>query len=162
MTTKKRIIWVVAVAIIIMTVFFIGRDIRDYLDFKKAVEAAGSMPWQFGGKINFYQPVCVATPPDGICKNCAMCTTAIGNYVCASYSEIQFTPATGSKPPNFVCPFQGYYYRGGGTMPTIGGQIIGGGTSPAFPWVIGISGTGASRIQKLVDAFNFFIAGKRE
>jgi|GEM_PF-2117440 hypothetical protein len=163
MAAKKRIIWLSAAATIIIAAVFIGRDIKNYLDFRKVAEAGARAPWQFGGDVVYYQPVCVATPPDGICKNCIMCTAAVGNYVCASYSEVQFSPATGSESPNYVCPFQGFYYsRWGGPSPSYGQQIMGYGASAAFPWAIAVPSSGASRIQKLVDIFNFFIAGKKE
>lgn len=133
--TKKKIILFAGFVFALCS----GLVALKYHGWKKMADAAGAMPWQFGGTVNFYQPVCVATPPDGVCKNCPMCTTAAGPYTCAAFQEIQFTPATGSQPPNFVCPAQGFVYSGGGVVPRVGGYILGGGASSIVPWIIGIS-----------------------
>ncbi len=121
---------------------FGGRSLVDYTKWREVAEAAGGMPWQFGGTITIYQPACVSDPETGVCENCPMCTvpgSGVGNYACNGYQEIQYLPATGSMLPNFVCVPQGFVYWGGGTIPRPGGQVLGGGASNIFPWVIGIS-----------------------
>lgn len=136
---KNKFILLYLIITFIAGASFLGLKYANYYSYNKVAQAAGAMPWQFGGTVSFYQPVCIATPPDGICKNCLMCGPITGPYICAGYSEVQFTPAGGSMPPNYVCPIQGFVYQGGGVMPRTGGYIIGGGLSAAFPWIIGIS-----------------------
>ncbi len=137
---------------------FLGLDIRNYLEFRNTAEALSALPWQDGGRVTMYQPVCVSTPPDGVCKNCPQCGPVTGNYVCADYSEIQFT---GQRGGTKICPMQGFVYKGGGVMPTVGLDTIVGGISDTLPKVIGVPGPGASRIQRLVEAADFVIAGFR-
>ena len=136
---KKKIIYLLIFLSILFLVYFFTPKVVGYFDFKKIAKAVSTMPWQFGGTVTIYQPVCVATPPDGICKNCMMCTALAGPWNCNIRSEIQFAPAMGSMPPTVVCPLQGHPYLGGGVVPRPGGGILGGGVGPIFPWVIGIS-----------------------
>lgn len=126
----------------------------DYFTFQKTAEAVGGMPWQDGGTVSVYIPVCVATPPDGVCKNCTMCGPKMGNYVCAGYSEIQLQAQNGTTE---VCPVQGFAYSGGGAMPTAGQGIIVGGASNILPWVIGVPGVALSQLQKLAASFNGYL-----
>lgn len=159
MLTKKKIIFIIISVIIASFVFYIGIGVFDYLEYRNVAISAGGLPWQDGGRVNLYQAVCVATPPDGICKNCSMCGPVTGNYTCASYSEIQFTGQLGGTK---VCPLQGFVYKGGGTMPTAGQDMIVGGASDILPYVIGVPGASAMRIKKAVDWFDYIIAGNKE
>ena len=159
MFNKKRIIWLIVGVAISGFVVCGGIGIFDYFEYRNVVNATGGMPWQDAGTVSMYQPVCVSTPPDGVCKNCLMCGPVTGNYICASYSEIQFTGQLGGMK---VCPLQGFVYKGGGTMPMVGQGMIVGGVSDIMPYVIGVPSVSASRIQKLVDAFNYIIAGFKD
>lgn len=104
------------------------------------IKAAGAIPYQFGGRVTYYQPACQSDPITGVCANCPMCTTpglGVGNYVCNGYQEVQFAPVPGSMPPNFVCLPKGFVVKQ--SMPAVGGQIMGGGASNIVPWVVAAS-----------------------
>jgi hypothetical protein len=116
-------------------------DLKDSGRLKATAEAAGGLPWQFGGTVIFYQPACTVDNQSGTCpSSCPMCTQMVGQ-ACSSYEEIRYQPAAGSNPsvpPGTVCAPKGFKYQGG--VPAPGGQILGGGASPQMPWVIGVSG----------------------
>jgi len=117
-------------------------ELKNKHNWGKDVQAAGQgMPFQFGGVVKDYQPVC---PPNtsSECPTCKECTTAVGSGLCAEYQQITYTPALGSdmaSPPETVCVQQSQsatVYRGG--LPTPGTHILGGGASNIMPWVIGV------------------------
>lgn len=139
MVLKNKLILLYLIITFIAGLSFVGVKYASYHSYAEVAQAVGGLPWQFGGIVTLYQATCVAVAPDGVCKNCTMCGPATGNYVCAGYSEIQFIPAGGSMPPNYVCPNKAFVYQGGGVMPRAGGDIIGGGLSAVIPWIIGIS-----------------------
>lgn len=165
MLTKKRIIWLIAGIAIISLILLIVPGIVDYLDYQKAVEAAGGMPWQDGGKITMVGShvlvggPCVldtpATSPTTCAISCPLVTGALGP-ACAGYIEID---TVGQLGTTFIAAPIGFVYKGGGAHPVAGMQFIAGGATNISPWVIGIPGASASRIQKLVDSFKVIIAG---
>lgn len=161
MLTKKRTIWLIAGIAIISLILLIIPGIVDYLDYQKAVRAAGGMPWQDGGKITMVREPCVLdTPaifPTTCAISCPLVTGALGT-ACAGYIEID---TTGQLGTTFIAAPIGFVYKGGGTHPVAGMQFITGGATNISPWVIGIPGASASRIQKLVDSFKVIIAGFR-
>lgn len=83
----------------------------------------------FGGFVTVYSPSCITVL--GKCS-CSLCGT-IG--ACDGHVEIQFTPAPGSAY-TFICPIQGYPYRGG-TI-NAGVWILGNGPQQA-PIQVGVS-----------------------
>ncbi|MBU4256876.1 hypothetical protein KKC04_00500 [Patescibacteria group bacterium] len=159
MLTKKRIIWLIAGIAIISLILLIIPGIVDYLDYQKAVEAAGGMPWQDGGKITIVREPCVldtpATSPTTCAISCPLVTGALGP-ACTGYIEID---TVGQLGTTFIAAPIGFVYKGGGAHPVAGMQFIAGGATNISPWVIGIPGASASRIQKLVDSFKVIIAG---
>jgi hypothetical protein len=135
---KKLFSAVIAASVLVVGLIYGVNYTKHY----RLVKAVSALPMQFGGLITFYQPKCVSDPETGICANCPKCTNpglGVGNYVCNGYQEISFIPAGGSKFKDFVCVPMGFKYLGGGTVPRVGGFIVGGGASNILPWVIGIS-----------------------
>jgi hypothetical protein len=130
MFTKKRIIWLV---IIISLILLIIPGIIDYFEYRSVVKAVSSMPWQDGGEITMVREPCILDTP------------AIDTV--------------GQLGTTFMAAPIGFVYRGGGTHPTAGMQFLAGGSTNAQPWVIGIPGKSAIRIQKVADWFNYMIAG---
>jgi hypothetical protein len=131
------------------------QDLKQKDDLKKVAEAAGGLlwwqlerdkkdvdflPWQFGGTVIKYQPLCTVDNQSGTCPaSCPMCTQMLGQ-ACNGYQEIQYDPATGSmpsSPPGTLCAPKGFPFKGG--TPRSGAQILGGGASPQLPWVVGVS-----------------------
>ena len=139
--SKKTITLLILVVCFSMSLGFY-HDARNYFAYRSVAEATGGMPFMFGGTITYYMPKCQSDPLTGVCANCPMCTIpgiGVGNYICNAYQEIQYIPAGGTHPAiTNVCVPLGFVYKGGGTMPRIGGQIRGGGASNIMPWVIGI------------------------
>ncbi len=142
----KTVLKIYLALVIMISLGFLGLKGKDYFELKKVAKAAGGMPAQFGGMITYYSPRCVSDPMTGVCANCPTCTTpvtGVGNFVCNGYQEIDFTPAGGtigpSGPISNVCVPAVFPYQGGGTIPRVGGYILGGGASNIIPWVIGIS-----------------------
>lgn len=161
MLAKKKIIFTILSVVIASFIIYIGIGIFDYLEFRKVAISAGGMPWQDGGMVTYYNSMCVIEDPvfePTICHTCLMCSSAIGS-LCASSEEIQFTGQLGGTK---VCPSKGFVYKGGGTMPTMGQNMIVGGASDILPYVIGVPGVSAMRIKKAVDWFDFIIAGIKE
>ncbi|MFW5888719.1 MAG: hypothetical protein ACOCVY_03315, partial [Patescibacteria group bacterium] len=115
-------------------------ELKNKNSFNKTAEAAVGLPWQFGGTVTFYQPLCTVDNQSGTCpSSCPMCTKMLGQ-ACNGYQEIQYKPALGSmpsSPPGTVCAPKGFQFLGG--IPRSGSQILGGGASPQLPWVIGVS-----------------------
>lgn len=137
MLSKKSIFILIIVIIIAGGITYtITPRINFYFEKKQIAKAAAGLPFQFGGTITYYQPICVSDPETGVCHNCPVCTGATGPYACNAYSQIEFTPAIGSQSI-FVCPFKSFVYSGG--VPRPGGQILGGGASPSIIWVAGVS-----------------------
>lgn len=138
---KKRKFYIplIIILFIVASLFFVQK-IKNYLYFEHVAEASNSLPYQFGGHVTYYQPMCASDPITGICANCPMCSSpafGVGNFVCNAYQEVEFTPAGGSTPPNFICVPKGSLFIGG--VPTPGGQIIGGGSSNIFVWIAAVS-----------------------
>lgn len=104
---------------------------------KKNIKASLGFPYQFGGTVLYYQPACASDPQTGICSNCQKCTSGVGNYICNYYQEIQFTPAKGSMPPNYICVPKGFPFMQG--PPVQGGYILGGGASNIMIWMAAAS-----------------------
>lgn len=167
MISKNKIIWLAAAIIIIGGIAYAGIGIFEYVQFKrdfaKAAEAAGGCPWQDGGTITIVRMPCILdfplSPlvPTHCTYSCPM-VTSIWQTACAGYIEID---TQGQLGTTFIAAPIGFKYSGGGTFPKAGDQFLACGASNAIPWVIGIPGASASRIQKLVNAFKFIIAGKR-
>ncbi|MDP3043249.1 MAG: hypothetical protein Q8N21_02515 [bacterium] len=165
MIAKKRIIWLIAGIAIISLILLVIPGIVDYFNYQSAVEAAGSMPWQDGGKITMVGshvlvggPCVLDTPassPTTCAISCPLVTGALGT-ACAGYIEIDIIGQLGTT---FIAAPIGFVYKGGGAYPVEGMQFIAGGATNISPWVIGIPGASASRIQKLVDSFKVIIAG---
>ncbi|HMB65773.1 MAG TPA: hypothetical protein VKO42_02755 [Patescibacteria group bacterium] len=112
-------------------------DLKNDKDLGGVAKAVGGLPWEFGGTIQFYNPVCVEV--EGECPNCPKCTSMLGP-ACGGYQEIQYIPASGSMPsvpPGTLCAPQGFTFKGG--MPAPGLQLLGGGASPQLPWVVGVT-----------------------
>jgi len=145
--SKKAILFFICLALLSGLGFIYKDKAIYYFKTKQFAKAAGGLPWQFGGVITYYQPVCASDPVSGVCANCPMCTLppagnsgGVGNYNCNGYQEIQFKPAGGTPPLTpFVCVPKTFKYAGGGLVPRVGGFILGGGASNILPLVIGIS-----------------------
>ncbi len=155
MFIKRKIILIISIFIVV-GLFWLAPEFFDYLEYKKVAEAVGGMPWQDGGVIT-YVGLCAPTDPAG---NCAMCpnVTALFSAACNGYNELDVTSQQGTT---FIAVPKTFVYSGGGTFPSSGMQYIAGGASNVMPWVIGIPGVSASRIQKLVDTFKYIIAGSK-
>ncbi len=156
--TKKKIILITSIFIMAI-LFWLVPGIFDYLEYKKTVEAVGGMPWQDGGIITMVREPCVLdTPqiaPTTCAASCPMVTSVYGS-ACTGYIEIDTQSQHGTT---FIAAPINFVYRGGGMHPMVGMQYIAGGASNAIPWVIGIPGASASRIQKLVNVFKYIISG---
>ncbi|MEK7097738.1 MAG: hypothetical protein AAB906_02730 [Patescibacteria group bacterium] len=156
--TKKKIILSVFAIIIVGIAVFAAHGILGYFGYRKAAEASASMPWQDAGTITYYMPQCVldtpATSPTTCAISCPLSVTALAS-ACVGYSELW---VTGQNGTTYIDVPIGFVYSGGGTVPAVGMSFIAGGSSNVSPWVIGIPGASASRIQKLADAFKFIIA----
>ncbi len=139
--------------------FWLVLGIFDYLEYKKAAKAVGGMPWQDGGTITMVREPCVldtpANAPTTCAISCPMVTSVYGS-ACINYIEIDTQSQYGTT---FIAAPVGFVYSGGGTHPSPGMQYIAGGSSNVMPWVIGIPGASVSRIQSLVNAFKYIIAG---
>lgn len=119
------------------------RDLKTRDGLAETAEAAGGLPFIFGGRVIKYQPACVVDNTSGTCESsCPMCSRMVGQ-ACSGYQEIQFEPVIGSTPttpPGTVCVLQAdaaTVFKGG--VPYSGVQILGGGVSPQKPWVIGVA-----------------------
>jgi len=162
MFTKKKIIWAIVSIIIVGSILLIIPGIISYLDYRGVVKAVSSMPWQDGGTITAVREPCVLdTPPTDPVEcgiSCPQVTSVYGS-ACVDYIEIVTNSQHGTA---FIAAPVGFIYKGGGTHPVANMQFIAGGASNVQPWIIGIPGAVASRIQKLVDWFDFIIAGKKD
>ena len=141
---------------------FIGSGFVDYLEYRSVAEAAGAMPWQDGGTISMVRMPCVLDTPVIAPTTCAIScplVTSVLATACAGYIEIDTTGQLGTM---FIAAPIGFKYQGGGTFPKAGDKFLTGGSSNIMPWVIGIPGPVASRIDKIVKWFDFIIAGKKE
>lgn len=161
MINKKKLILLLAGFgfIAVLGAYFIPGMIG-YFKFKKAAEAASAMPWQDGGMITRVTP-CILDTPANAPTTCAVSCPGVTIYwgtACAGYDEIDVAAQMGTL---YMAAPKGFIYSGGGVYPKSGDQFIAGGAYNGLPWVIGIPGPSASRIQKLADAFKLIIAGVR-
>jgi len=161
MLNKKKIIWSLIIILLVSIVIYFSWSLVDYYNFKKVAKSVGGMPWQDGGTITMVRQPCVwDTPcPTGVCPPCTVScpfVSVVWGPACTVYIEID---TVGQFGTTFIAAPIGFIYRGGGAFPVAGMQFLAGGASNAIPWVIGIPSAAASRIQKLVDAFNFIITG---
>ena len=140
-------------------VIYGGIGFFGYLEFRKIAAAVGGMPAQDGGKITAVLEPCVldtpASSPTTCAISCPLVTGAVGT-LCTGYIEID---TIGQFGTTFIAAPTGFVYSGGGAHPTANMNFLYGGASNVQPWVIGIPVKAASRVQKLVDAFNFVMAG---
>lgn len=159
MKNVKKIILLIAIFIITASFVYLGPGAVDYINFRNIAKSVGGMPWQDGGQITMVKMPCIldtpAIDPVTCAASCPLVTFAWGT-ACTAYIEIDTTSQFGTI---FIAAPTGFVYQGGGTFPTAGMQYIAGGASNAIPWVIGIPGASASRIQKLVDGVKYVIAG---
>ena len=159
MTIKKKTIYLIILVCIISFIIFLIPGVIDYLEFKQVAKAVGGMPWQEGGTITMVREPCIldtpATSPTTCAISCPLVTSVWGP-ACMGYIEIDTVGQYGTP---FIAAPVGFVYQGGGTHPTAGMQFLVGGASNAQPWVIGIPGATAIKIQKIVDWFNYVIAG---
>ncbi|MBA3047921.1 hypothetical protein KKC83_05130 [Patescibacteria group bacterium] len=159
---KKKKIWLAAGVIAACFAIYMAIGVFDYLEYRNAAIASGSMPAQDGGRITMVREPCILDTPANVPTTCAvscpLVTTAVGT-LCTGYIEID---TTGQLGTTFIAAPTGFVYKGGGTHPTAGMDFLYGGASNALPWVIGIPSKAASRTQKLVGVFNFVMAGFRE
>jgi len=128
--------------VLVLAIAWVAFSINDALKMKKVADAAGGLPFTFGGRITFYQPACVSDPVSGVCANCPLCSSpkGAGNFTCNGFQEIQFVPAGGTPGTKFVCLPKGYNkFLGGGAVPRVGGFILGGGASNILLSIVGIS-----------------------
>ena len=162
MFSKKRIIWLVVGVVVVSFVVYVGTGIFDYLEYRSVVRATGGMPAQDGGKITMVREPCIldtpASSPTTCAVSCPLVTGAVGT-LCTGYIEID---TTGQLGTTFIAAPVGFTYLGGGTHPTANMDFLYGGASNIQPWVIGIPSASAMRIQKVIDWFDFIIAGFRE
>lgn len=132
----------------------------DYWNFNKVAKAVGSMPWQDGGIINKVVPKCILDTPAILPTTCAIScpgVTSIYGTGCVGYVEIMTQSQYGTA---FLAVPTGFKYGGGGTQPMPGMQYVAGGASNVTPWVIGIPGGVAYKVQQTKNWFNkFIIAG---
>jgi len=142
--------------------YYIGGGIIDYIKWNNYVKASTGL--EDGGKITMvHEPCIIDSPPSDpvVCGiSCPLATEAWGS-ACAGHIQIDVASQKGTV---FLAPPVGFVYKGGGTHPVAGMDYLYAGT-PATPWVIGIPGPRASRIQKLVNIYNdvkVFIAGKKD
>lgn len=162
MFAKKRIIWTIVSVIVVSLVAYVGIGVFDYLEYRNVAISSGGMPAQDGGKITIVKEPCIldtpASSPTTCAISCPLVTGAVGT-LCTGYIEID---TTGQLGTTFIAAPVGFVYLGGGTHPTAGMDFLYGGSSNIQPWVIGIPSKAASRVEKLVDVFDYIIAGFRE
>ncbi len=157
MFTKRKIILIISIVVVMLIWLMPG--IFNYLEYQKTVKAIGGMPWQDGGIITMVREPCVLDTPQNAPTTCAVScplVTSIYGSACTGYIELDTQSQFGTM---FIAVPLGFLYKGGGTHPSPGMQYIAGGASNAMPWVIGIPGASASRIQKMVDIFKYIIVG---
>jgi len=159
MKYKKKIIITLTAGLTVGIIFYFGIGIFDYLEYRSVAEASTGMPAQDGGKISLVREPCIldtpASDPVTCAISCPMVTSAVGT-ACTGYIELD---TVGQHGTPFIAAPVGFVYRGGGTHPTAGMDFLYGGASNIAPYVIGIPGVAASRVQKLVDVFKYVIAG---
>jgi hypothetical protein len=109
----------------------------------KTAKSEGLCPWQFGGIIAYYNPACTLDSVAGDCAaDCPQCSNPVGGVgsACSGYQEIDFMSAGGSsdlqKPIAFICVPKAFKYIGG--VPVVGDPILGCGSSPSLPIVVGV------------------------
>ena len=162
MFSKKKIIFGIASVIVVSLVIYVGVGIFDYLEFRNVAISSGGMPAQDGGKITAVLEPCIldtpASSPTTCAVSCPLVTGAVGT-LCTGYIEIN---TTGQLGTTFIAAPVGFTYLGGGTHPTANMDFLYGGASNIQPWVIGIPSASAMRIQKVIDWFDFIIAGIKE
>ena len=159
MFTKKRIIWTIVSLIAISLILLITPGIIDYFEYRSVVKAVSSMPWQDGGEITMVREPCIldtpATSPTTCAISCPLVTSVLGP-ACIGYIEID---TVGQLGTTFIAAPIGFVYQGGGTHPVAGMQFLAGGASNIQPWVIAIPGKFTTRTQKVIDWFDYVIAG---
>lgn len=158
MFNKNRLMKITGILFIILVVYF-GSSITDYFKFTKIADSASGLPVQDAGKITFVREPCILDTPAIDPVNCLVScplVTLVWESACVNFIELDTISQHGTE---FISSPVEMVYRGGGTHPVAGMSYIFGGASNAIPWVIGIPSAGASRIQKLVDIYNFIIAG---
>lgn len=144
---KKIIIWSVGgLFLALLSVAIVS--VVEYRRFSLAAKAAGALPWQDGGRITYVQMGCTRSCLGKCC--CAMCDAS-----CEGSTQINFT---GQKGTMFMCVPAGLVYKGGGTMPAIGMNVIAGGISNVMPLIVAIPSAVGSRVQYLVDSFTHLFA----
>ncbi len=162
MFTKKKVIWSIVGVTIISLILLIIPGVIDYLKYRNVVKAIGGMPWQDGGTITMVREPCILDTPASSPTTCAIScplVTGVLGPACTGYIEIDTASQHGTT---FLAAPTGFKYIGGGTHPTANMQYISGGSSNAMPWAIAIPGKGAIRIQKVVDWFDYIIAGFKD
>ena len=162
MFAKKRIIWTIVSVIVVSLVAYVGIGVFDYLEYRNVAISSGGMPAQDGGKITIVKEPCIldtpASSPTTCAISCPLVTGAVGT-LCTGYIEID---TTGQLGTTFIAAPVGFVYLGGGTHPTAGMDFLYGGSSNIQPWVIGIPSASAIKIKKVIDWFDFIIAGFRK
>ncbi len=139
---KKIAFWSIS-ALVVSGAAFAVFGLVQLREFKQVANATGGLPWQDAGKISYVQMGCTRSCMGKCC--CALCDAS-----CEGSTQINFTGQQGTM---FMCVPAGFMYKGGGTIPMMGTDIIAGGISNVMPMVVGIPGMAASRMQRLADAF---------
>jgi hypothetical protein len=179
MIIKKKKIYLIISVFFISFIIFLMPGIIDYLEYEQVASAVGGMPWQGGGTITLVREPCILDTPANAPTTCAIScplVTSVWGPACIGYIEIDTNPqlvmedgeikeidkaqlAGLGAGATFIAAPIGFIYRGGGTHPVAGMQYLVGGASNAQPWVIGIPGATAMKIKKVVDWFDYAIAG---
>lgn len=109
----------------VLVLFFSGIKANNWLEWKMAVEAAGTMPYQIGlTNVTMIKCFTIGTPP--VCNGGTLCYTK-DPATCVNYYDVTGAPAGGMGSNALFSVSQTSM---AGLYP--GGQLIAGGMSPAL------------------------------
>ena len=150
---KNKIYLFITVIVVFGTFLFL--DILQYREFIGVANAGGQCVRTDAGRVSAVIEGCVIV--NGACPSCALIYTPTYAMSCAGYKQVSVTSQLGAI--NYAIPTTFANFKGGGTAIIPGDQFIYCGTTDAMPIFWGAPGRGAKRIQKVLDAFDFTIAG---
>lgn len=160
MLTKKRIIFLFCILILLILIYIFTPNVLGYLVRQRAAKAAGTFPYQIG-LTNVVMVKCFTTTPPPICNGGTLCVTK-DFATCSNYYDVSGTPS-GGMGSNALFSMTAVTQSG----LTAGGQLIAGGMSPVLMdnGVLASSGgcfgcyAKLGSVNKIVRWFDYIIAG---